>query len=339
MTAARQVGQHTLTPITSIPGQPPVYWAAFHGQAPPANTHTLTPISLLHPFQANHLCTGPPEALFGKARNDLCSGRNDLARFQIWSSPEALFVSAGPDWKQARFGLAPHVPGLDQFPTSDASAPIRTQGSGVRLAARRRRGGVRLRTRRWRGSAPTSMVTATSSHSTSALSAAFSPVHIVFFLSLPCSRVCIGARLRGGGALGAEGEGEGEEEEEEEEEHALALLTAAYHLPPLRERVLQAACSSTSLAHQTLEEQQGPEELLQTVAGHCNSGTEKSNYSEEVEEEERALTPWKAKAAALFRQQQQHKTTNSSFFCCCMLLAGNDHANTAYFCPFFTLSL
>uniref|UniRef100_A0A0E0D4L7 Uncharacterized protein n=1 Tax=Oryza meridionalis TaxID=40149 RepID=A0A0E0D4L7_9ORYZ len=76
-------------------------------------------------------------ASFGSARNGLCSGRNEVARFQIWSGPEASFVSAGPDWKRARFGLTPPVPGPDSIPTSHPPAPIRARGGGLRLATRR----------------------------------------------------------------------------------------------------------------------------------------------------------------------------------------------------------
>uniref|UniRef100_A0A0D9Y7X9 Uncharacterized protein n=1 Tax=Oryza glumipatula TaxID=40148 RepID=A0A0D9Y7X9_9ORYZ len=65
------------------------------------------------------------------ARNGFCSGRNEVARFQIWSGLEASFVSAGPNWKRARFGLPP--------PRSWPGSNPHLRPSGSNPDARRRR--------------------------------------------------------------------------------------------------------------------------------------------------------------------------------------------------------
>uniref|UniRef100_A0A0E0D409 RecA family profile 1 domain-containing protein n=1 Tax=Oryza meridionalis TaxID=40149 RepID=A0A0E0D409_9ORYZ len=78
------------------------------------------------------------KASFGKARNGLYSGRNEVARFQILSGPEASFVSTGPDWKRARFDLLPPIP-----------VPDRPSGSNLD-ARRRRAAGDARRWRCWR---------------------------------------------------------------------------------------------------------------------------------------------------------------------------------------------
>uniref|UniRef100_A0A0D9WGC3 Uncharacterized protein n=1 Tax=Leersia perrieri TaxID=77586 RepID=A0A0D9WGC3_9ORYZ len=58
-----------------------------------------------------------------------------MARFQIWYGLEAPFVSAGPDWKRARFGLGTPIPGLDAIRTSHPPASFQ-----MGRARRRRRG-------------------------------------------------------------------------------------------------------------------------------------------------------------------------------------------------------
>ncbi|BAF26292.1 Os10g0338500 [Oryza sativa Japonica Group] len=136
--------------------------------------------------------------------------RNEVARFQIWSGPEAPFVSAGPDWKRA--SLPPSWPGFNPHLPPSGSNPDARQ--------RRAAGDARRR----RGGAPTS--TATASHPTYALSAAFSPV--THHRRLPLFLLGFLRRIRLLGPFVEElRERRGEGEEEEEEERALPPLAAA----------------------------------------------------------------------------------------------------------------